>query len=264
MNFGSQQSIYDLSLSIHHTVHNPLIKEKHLSFPHHNAMPRSRAAAVLALALLPALAGAAAAAATVYRRVAPSPGHRCGVQGTYGPGGTYEANLRLLAATVPAQANGSTCKCSPGNHAGERPDQVAASAYCYWRPDGSPATPDCGACIALAFREAQRLCPYHRQAMVVVDGGGCSVSFHDMERMEQGIGAGLTELGEHAPCHESLCQYVKEMARYLLEKKLEDNTTGNLVQALESSPQCIFGMCRTEKATRGGVNRSLDNFFRNV
>jgi hypothetical protein len=49
---------------------------------------------------------------------------------------------------------------------------------------------DCGACIARAFEEAQRLCPYHRQAMVVVDGGECSVSFHDVQQREQSMGLG--------------------------------------------------------------------------
>lgn len=151
-------------------------------------MPRACTASVaLVLALLPALA--VAAAATVYRRVALPPGHECGDQGTYAPNSTYEANLRGLAAMVPAQANASSCKCSPGNHAGERPDMVAASVYCYWRPDAGWSA-DCAACVTRAFGEAQRLCPYHRQAMVVVDGGECSVSFHDVQQMEQSMGLG--------------------------------------------------------------------------
>ena len=168
-----------------------LKSQQYLSFVN-TAMPRvCTTSVVLALALLPVLvATAAAAATTVYRRVAPSPGgHECGAQGTYAPNSTYEANLRALAATVPAQANASSCKCSPGNHAGERPDMVAASVYCYWRPDAG-WSPDCGACVARAFGEAQRLCPYHRQAMVVVDGGECSVSFHDVQQMEQSMGLG--------------------------------------------------------------------------
>nr|CAB3454523.1 unnamed protein product [Digitaria exilis] len=161
-------------------------------------MACSRDTALFALALL-SLALTAATTTTNntgiatgadYRRLPPSPaGHNCGAQGTYAPDSAYEANLRLLAATVPAQANASSCRCSPGNHAGERPDMVATSVYCYWRPDvGWPS--DCGACISRAFREAQRLCPYHRQAMVVVDGGECSVSFHDVQQREQSMGLG--------------------------------------------------------------------------
>ncbi|XP_037409946.1 cysteine-rich receptor-like protein kinase 10 [Triticum dicoccoides] len=176
-------------------------------------MPGARAAAVLALVLLPTLA----AAAIDFRREAPPPGHTCGAQGTYAPGSAYETNLRRLGAILLSQANASSCKCSPGNNAGERPDRVIASAYCYWPPDGS--SPDCGACITQAFREAERLCPYHRQAMVVVDGGACSVCFHDEQRMEEGMGVGLTgqfALEPNASYLEFLCLKL----RSLLEKQL--------------------------------------------
>nr|CAB3458186.1 unnamed protein product [Digitaria exilis] len=163
-------------------------------------MACARATALFSLALLSvalttgatttAAATTGIATAADYCRPPPSPaGHKCGAQGTYAPDSAYEANLRLLAATVPAQANASGCRCSPGDHAGERPDMVATSVYCYWRPDaGWPS--DCGACISRAFGEAQRLCPYHRQAMVVVDGGECSVSFHDVQQREQSMGLG--------------------------------------------------------------------------
>nr|CAB3458187.1 unnamed protein product [Digitaria exilis] len=89
----------------------------------------------------------------VGRRFVLTPGHMCGTQGRYEAGSAYEANLRRLAVTIAAE--------------------VTASAYCYWRLGVS--SPDYGACVALAFREAQRLCPYHRQAVAVIDGGACSV-----------------------------------------------------------------------------------------
>lgn len=101
-------------------------------------------------------------------------------QGRYAPGSAYEANLRRLATTVAAEVNASPCNCSAGSVAGRRPDLVTASAYCYWRPGASSL--DCGACVALAFREAQRLCPYHRRAVAVVDGGACSVSFQEVQQ----------------------------------------------------------------------------------
>ncbi|RCV13373.1 hypothetical protein SETIT_2G341000v2 [Setaria italica] len=127
------------------------------------------AAALVALAaVLPALA----AATVVDRRLVRS---RQRLRGH---------NLRRLAATVAAEVNANSCNCSIGSVAGRRHDQVTASAYCYWRPGAR--SKDCGACVALAFREAQRLCPYHRQAVVVVDGGACSVSFLDVQRREQG------------------------------------------------------------------------------
>ncbi|CAL5083300.1 unnamed protein product [Urochloa decumbens] len=144
------------------------------------------AAALVALvAVLPALA-AATVGPDVGRRLVLMPGHMCGTQGRYAPGSAYEANLRRLAAAVAAEVNASPCNCSTGRVNGRRPDQVTASAYCYWRPGAS--SPNCGACVALAFREAQRLCPYHRQAVAVVDGGACSVSFLDVQRREQKLG----------------------------------------------------------------------------
>ncbi|PAN13487.2 hypothetical protein PAHAL_2G396800, partial [Panicum hallii] len=191
------------------------------------------------LALLPALAAAATAAD--YRRPPPSPRHKCGAQGTYAPGRAYEANLRRLAAFVPAQANASTCRCSPGNHAGVRPDHVAASAYCYWRPDaGWPS--DCAACIARAFEEAQRLCPYHRQAMVVVDGGECSISFHDVQQREESMGLGsageFVADWDHAS-HLDLLQYMnkKELARYMSEDEVLESK--NFTERASKLPGCL-------------------------
>ncbi|CAN6205614.1 unnamed protein product [Urochloa humidicola] len=207
-------------------------------------MAGARATVVLALALLPmaSLTAAAAATGADYRRPAPSPGHKCGAQGTYAPGSAYEANLRRLAAFVPGNANASGCRCSPGNHAGERPDNVAASAYCYWRPDaGWPS--DCAACITKAFGEAQRLCPYHRQAMVVADGGECSVSFHDVQQREQSMGLGRAGYSvadwDHASySYLDLLQYInKELIRYMSEDEMLElkNFTERATQASNST-----------------------------
>lgn len=149
---------------------------------------------ILLAALLPAQA-----TATDCRRPAADhslsaePSHTCGIvlpvavgtydMGTYAPGSAYEATLRHLAATIPGKANAESCNCSNGNIAGESPNVVVASAHCSWHP-GAKST-DCGACIALAFQEAQRLCPYQRMAEAVVDGGACTANFHDYDIMEE-------------------------------------------------------------------------------
>ncbi|TVU38646.1 hypothetical protein EJB05_12030, partial [Eragrostis curvula] len=136
-------------------------------------------------ALLPTLAAAANAEECCRRPVVKlTPGHVCGDwQGSYAPGSAYEATLRLLAAAVSAKVNASSCSFSYSDIAGDSPDMVVASAFCPWQPDAS--SPDCAACAALAFREAQRLCPYHRMAEVVVDGGACTANFHDYDLMEE-------------------------------------------------------------------------------
>jgi len=144
-------------------------------------MPRAAALVALAAAVLLPVLAATTVEPVVDRRLVLRPGHMCGTQGRrYAPGSAYEANLRRLATTVAAEVNASACNCSAGSVAGRRPDQVTASACCYWRPGAS--SPDCGACVALAFREAQRLCPYHMQAVAVVDGGACSVSFQEVQQ----------------------------------------------------------------------------------
>lgn len=162
-------------------------------------MPRAACVLVLA-ALLPTLAAA------FDHRFSLSPGQMCGSrwQGKYAPFSAYESNLRRLAATVAAEVNASPCNCSVGRVAGDRPDQVSISAFCHWRPDATSS--DCGACVALAFREARWRCPYHRQAVSVVDGGACSVSFHDVYRMEQSMGLGqpLRKLPSPSALHNSV------------------------------------------------------------
>ncbi|KAE8811708.1 hypothetical protein D1007_11502 [Hordeum vulgare] len=169
---------------------------------------------ILLAALLPALA-----AATDSRLPASDHGlaltlnHTCGIvlpvavgtynMGTYAPGSAYEATLRHLAATIPGKADAESggysyyrehCsnsdygeesrRCFYGNIAGESPNRIAAYSGCSCHRDVK--SPDCGACIALAFQEAQRLCPFQRMAKAVVDGGACKCEayFHDYDIME--------------------------------------------------------------------------------
>ncbi|KAE8811707.1 hypothetical protein D1007_11501 [Hordeum vulgare] len=154
---------------------------------------------ILLAALLPVLAAATDSRwPSADYSLPPTPNHSCGFMGRYPPGRAYEATLRHLVATIPAKANeescryveGESCRCSFGNIAGESPNLVAADASCCWHPDAK--SPDCGACIALAFREAQRLCPYQRmaQAAVDVDGGTCKAYFHDYDIREQFVNGG--------------------------------------------------------------------------
>uniref|UniRef100_A0A0E0LLP2 Gnk2-homologous domain-containing protein n=1 Tax=Oryza punctata TaxID=4537 RepID=A0A0E0LLP2_ORYPU len=106
------------------------------------------------------------------------PFHMCGIlTGPYAPNSTYEANLRYLAATLPAKVMNASSS-SVDVLAGERPNLIAASASC----NSSSEYHDCGSCVAEAFRYARRLCPYSRHA--VVDLGACSVSYYDVERSE--------------------------------------------------------------------------------
>jgi hypothetical protein len=112
-------------------------------------------------------------------------GHYCGAQGRYAPNGTYEANLRLVSARLAVKLVNAS---SPGTaSAYADAHQVVASAHCHWTRDGanSSASSSCVACVALAFRDARLLCPYHRD--VVVERGECRVTYHyhDAQLMER-------------------------------------------------------------------------------
>uniref|UniRef100_A0ACD5UZ11 Uncharacterized protein n=1 Tax=Avena sativa TaxID=4498 RepID=A0ACD5UZ11_AVESA len=112
-------------------------------------------------------------------------GHSCGTQGRYAPNGTYEANLRLVAARITVQLVNASSPCTASAYAAAH--QVVASANCHWLPSGVNSSAACVACVALAFRDARLLCPYHRDA--IVERGECRVTYHDAQLMERDSGA---------------------------------------------------------------------------
>ncbi|KAJ1291228.1 hypothetical protein BS78_02G301300 [Paspalum vaginatum] len=81
----------------------------------------------------------------------------CWAGSSYAANSTYEANLHRLAAVLPADAS-----ASHGRNAyraiGYWPNRLQATSTCRNR-DG-----DCAACIAEAFKEVERTCPFHREA----------------------------------------------------------------------------------------------------
>ncbi|KAE8780766.1 hypothetical protein D1007_46066 [Hordeum vulgare] len=97
------------------------------------------------------------------------------VGGVYKANSTYEANLRRLAAVLPAET-----AASKGLHAsrgvGYWPNRPRASSQCYWGVSSS----SCAACVAGAFREAERACPYGKKA--VVFARNCTLSLADFPR----------------------------------------------------------------------------------
>jgi hypothetical protein len=82
----------------------------------------------------------------------------CGSDGSYTANSTYEANLRRLAADLPAEA-----AASPGRFAersiGFWPNRVRATSSCRSAGDG-----DCAACIAHAFERVKVVCAFHKEA----------------------------------------------------------------------------------------------------
>ncbi|CAN6288601.1 unnamed protein product [Urochloa humidicola] len=105
-------------------------------------------------------------------------GPACGNAGNYTANGTYQSNLASVAATLTTTTNTSSSppQLFANATAGQGgPDAVYALALC--RGDMAGNLTGCGACVAGAFRFAQRACPSDKAAAVYDDG--CLVGFSD-------------------------------------------------------------------------------------
>ncbi|TVU38647.1 hypothetical protein EJB05_12031, partial [Eragrostis curvula] len=90
--------------------------------------------------------------------------------GSYVANSTYEANLRRLVAVLPAE--GSAARGHYVDRAiGYWPNQLQVPSRCRSR-DG-----DCAACIAVAFEELERACPFRREASFFSDN--CSLNLDE-------------------------------------------------------------------------------------
>ncbi|OEL35895.1 Cysteine-rich repeat secretory protein 38 [Dichanthelium oligosanthes] len=101
------------------------------------------------------------------RRRSPPPWLLCGpapVSGNYTENSTYQANINLLAATLPRNASAATFLYATDS-VGSVPDMVYALALCRADADASA----CEGCVATAFRGAQQGCPLFKDVMVFYD-----------------------------------------------------------------------------------------------
>ncbi|KAF8669147.1 hypothetical protein HU200_051474 [Digitaria exilis] len=93
---------------------------------------------------------------TVMATAGTSPNVECVGDGIYTANSTYEANRRRLAAVLLAEARDHPYYTERA--VGHWPNRLEASFFC--RSGDS----SCAACIADAFLEVDRECPYHREA----------------------------------------------------------------------------------------------------
>ncbi|CAN6211868.1 unnamed protein product [Urochloa humidicola] len=107
----------------------------------------------------------AAAATLLVIPAAAYPWPVCGGISSFNPNSTYQANLNLLAATLPKNAS-----ASPSLYAtaivGTNPDQVRAMGLC--RGDTANAT-DCLTCLTEAFQDLANDCSYDKDATIYYD-----------------------------------------------------------------------------------------------
>jgi hypothetical protein len=100
----------------------------------------------------------------------PPIGQFCGSSANFTANSTYQANIRLLNATLPKNASSSPNLFATGT-VGTLPDIVYALALC--RGDTSAA--NCSECISTAFQDAQQLCPYNKDATIYYEP--CALRF---------------------------------------------------------------------------------------
>ncbi|KAK1679945.1 hypothetical protein QYE76_040793 [Lolium multiflorum] len=100
----------------------------------------------------------------------PPIGQFCDSSANFTANSTYQANIRLLNATLPKNASSSPNLFATGT-VGTLPDIVYALALC--RGDTSAA--NCTRCVTTAFQDAQQRCPYNRDATVFYDP--CALRF---------------------------------------------------------------------------------------
>ncbi|CAL5092043.1 unnamed protein product [Urochloa decumbens] len=106
--------------------------------------------------------------------VAAQPWEVCGTAGKFAAGSTYQANLDLLSAALPANAS-STGRLFAKGSAGAAPDAVHGLALC--RGDLNASA--CSACVAGAFQGARRLCALAKDAAIFYDT--CLLRFSDQD-----------------------------------------------------------------------------------
>lgn len=79
----------------------------------------------------------------------------------YTANGTFQANLNLLAAALPANASASPVGFGTAS-VGAAPDQANGMALCR----GDTNASSCATCVAAAFRDAQQTCPLDKDVTV--------------------------------------------------------------------------------------------------
>ncbi|GJN32605.1 hypothetical protein PR202_gb21120 [Eleusine coracana subsp. coracana] len=116
--------------------------------------------------LLPVAAAILAVVAVLAPGAASYPWPFCSVNNTFAANDTrYQANLNLLAATLPGNASASTTKLFAVASAGAAPDRVWAAGLCR----GDVNATNCQACLTQAFRDLPNTCSYAKDATIYYD-----------------------------------------------------------------------------------------------
>ncbi|KAL6656700.1 hypothetical protein ACP70R_004480 [Stipagrostis hirtigluma subsp. patula] len=122
------------------------------------------------------------AVALLMPRAASYPWPMCGTNKTFEHNSKYQANLNLLAATLPKNASASPNLFATAV-AGAVPDQVWAMGFCR----GDANATHCFGCLTQAFQDLPNDCSYEKDATIYYDG--CTLHYSDV-RVLSGADAG--------------------------------------------------------------------------
>jgi hypothetical protein len=102
----------------------------------------------------------------------------CIGDGVYAANSTYQANLRRLAALLTAEVSDTPGESYTARAVGYWPNRLLASSFCWRRyKDGAGFGYPCADCIARAFLEVERACPYRREASF--SDGNCTLELEE-------------------------------------------------------------------------------------
>jgi hypothetical protein len=107
----------------------------------------------------------------------------------YAANSTFQANLAILAAALPANASASPAGFATAS-VGAAPDQANGLALCR----GDINASSCAACVAAAFQDAQQVCPQDKGVAVYRDAcvlRVASIRFLDFLREDQWLASEL-------------------------------------------------------------------------
>jgi hypothetical protein len=123
---------------------------------------------------------------------------QCIGDGVYAANSTYQANLRRVAALLLAEVSASPGQFYYTTHAvGYWPNRLLASSLCRRRDvNGTHVGYPCADCIAGAFLQMERACPYRREAFYI--DRNCSLELAEIRIFGT---AGI--FGEFCFCHAS-------------------------------------------------------------
>ncbi|CAL5010861.1 unnamed protein product [Urochloa decumbens] len=163
---------------------------------------------------------------------AAQPWQICGTSGNYTANSAYQANLETLSTVFDTDAGVSTILFSKSS-VGAAPDTVYGVALC--RRDLNASA--CHACIAAAFRGAQRLCALSKDATVFYDT--CALRFSDKDILDMSFGS---RLNTSAVVDATMLAQVLSTAKHYAAIQVDAEDGSTTVPRLYSMAQCAPDM----------------------